>query len=52
MPTLPEKAVLVKPFYRNGENAAAGARKFRRLKKQRREPKSERVPRDMMAKFV
>ena len=51
MPTLPERALLVKLYYRNGENAAAAVREFRRLKKQRRGPMSERALRDMMGKF-
>lgn len=51
MPTLVEKALLVKLYYCNGENAAAAVREFRRLKKQRRGPMSDRALRDMMVKF-
>ena len=51
MPLLPERALLVKLYYCNDENAAAVVREFRGLKKQRRGPMSEQALRDMMAKF-
>ncbi|GFU72041.1 hypothetical protein TNCV_1459351 [Trichonephila clavipes] len=51
MPTLPERAHLLKLYYRNSENAAAAVRKFRRHKKQRRGPISDGALEDMMVKF-
>ncbi|GFV55189.1 hypothetical protein TNCV_1382101 [Trichonephila clavipes] len=42
-PTLPERALLVKLYYCNSENAVAAVREHRRLKKQRRGPMSERA---------
>ena len=46
------RALLVKLYYHNDENAAAALRKFRRLEIQRRGPMSEQALRDMMVKFV
>ena len=51
MPSLPERALLIKLYYRNNENAATAVKEFRRLKKQLRGPMSEQVLRDTMMKF-
>ncbi|GFU93744.1 DUF4817 domain-containing protein [Trichonephila clavipes] len=51
IPTLPERAFLVKMYYCNFENAAAVVREFRRLKKQRCGPMLERTLKNMKAKF-
>lgn len=51
MPTLKDKALLVKLFYQNDENSAAAIRAFRRLKNIRRGPMTPRALRDMMKKF-
>ena len=46
-----ERALLVKFYYRNDENATATVREFRRLKKHRSGPIFEQVLRDMMVKL-
>ncbi|GFX46493.1 hypothetical protein TNCV_4549321 [Trichonephila clavipes] len=51
MLTLSERALLVKLYYRNSENAAVAVREFYRFKKQRRGPMSERTLKDMRAQF-
>ncbi|GFX14238.1 DUF4817 domain-containing protein [Trichonephila clavipes] len=51
MPTLPAKALLVKLFYRNSENAEIPVREFSRLKKQRHGPMSTRALKYMVVKF-
>ncbi|GFT55294.1 hypothetical protein TNCV_4611621 [Trichonephila clavipes] len=51
MPMLTERALLVKLYYRNSENAAASVKGFHHLKKQRRGPMSDYALIDMMVKF-
>ena len=51
IPSLPERTMLVKLFYRKDENSEAAVREFRRLKKQRRGPISGQALRDEMMKF-
>ena len=51
MSSLPERALLVKLYYRNDENAAAAVREFPRLKEQRRKPMSEQALRDITVTF-
>ncbi|GFW91242.1 uncharacterized protein TNCV_736571 [Trichonephila clavipes] len=51
MPTLSEKALLVKLYYRNSEIAAEAVRELRRLKKQQRGPMSTHALKHMMVNF-
>ncbi|GFX61575.1 chimeric ERCC6-PGBD3 protein [Trichonephila clavipes] len=51
MPTLPERALLVKLYYCNSENAATAVRQFHCLKKQRHGLMSVRALKDVMVKF-
>lgn len=51
MPTLKDKALLVKLFYQKDENASAAIKAFRRQKNLRRGPMTPRALRDMMKKF-
>ena len=51
MPTLQEKELLVKLFYKNQQNSVAALKEFRRMKKLRRGPMSPYGLRKMMQKF-
>ncbi|GBL73710.1 hypothetical protein AVEN_230699-1 [Araneus ventricosus] len=51
MPTLQEKAILVKLFYLNQQNSIATVKEFRRMKHIRRGPMSPCALRKMIQKF-
>ena len=49
--TLPERALLVKLFYENKENAAAALRKFRLIKNLHKGPLLQQALKRMIARF-